>query len=168
MKSNLKKITALLCCLLMALSLCACSEVGSKPPEASESTAQGGKPLQEIYDKMAASTEMPEMMSVPDDMLMDYYGIDKNDCEELVVSICVNSLRADEVVLCRAKDADAAARIEQKLQARLKAKADEAEGYSPEQYAIIIECEVLADGNNVAMIVAPEAKGMVEIYKSMK
>ena len=61
---------------------------------------------------------------------------------------------------------DAAAYIKDILDARYEAKLNETENYLPDEYAIIKECSVTMDGNYVAMIVAPNAADLVDIYNA--
>ena len=72
---------------------------------------------------------------------------------------------ADEFVILVAANEDAADRLEEKLQARLERKLDEAEGYSPEQAAIIEKCSVLRDKNYVSLIVSPDFDAIAQAYK---
>ena len=69
-------------------------------------------------------------------------------------------------MLVQAKDAEAAARVEEKLQARYDSRSKEIASYSPENYEIMKKCEVKTDGNYVRMIFAESAQEMVEVYNS--
>ena len=115
-------------------------------------------------DAVLASAKTPEMFDAPDSIVLDYYGISATDFDDAVFMMSVDSLLADEIVIVCGVDSEAAEKIEQRLQNRLKTKADEARSYSPEQYAIIDKCEVTREGRWVAMLVSPEADKMREAF----
>jgi hypothetical protein len=69
------------------------------------------------------------------------------------------------VVLIRAKDEAAAKRILPFLESRMQAKAEEAQNYSPEQYAIIKQGRILSQGVEMALIVSPEVGQLVSLYQ---
>ena len=100
------------------------------------------------------------MFAAPDSIILDYYGIPSSDYTAAIFMMSVDSLLADEIVIAYAVDPDAAEAINQRLENRLKVKADEARSYSPEQYAVIESCTVTRDGNWVAMLVSPGAEQM--------
>ena len=68
------------------------------------------------------------------------------------------------MVLVEAVNADAAARVKTALDNRYQAKLNETQNYLPDEYAIIKTCSVTANGNFVAMIVAPNAAELVKVY----
>ena len=131
-------------------------------PEAPAQSAGGA--LKGIYDSMASSGVLPEMMSVNEALVTDFYGITPEQYVDAVFYISYDSLLADEVVLLSAADEASADAVEALLNARLNAKAEEADGYSPEQAAIIKACSVTRNGLELALVVSPEAKTLLDIY----
>lgn len=119
-----------------------------------------------LYDEMLAAEVLPEMMEFPESMVLDFYGIEEADYDQAIFYQSYDSMLADEVVLISAVDDAAASRVEEMLNARLEAKAEEAKGYSPEQFAIIEKCSVVREGEFVALIVSPEKDTLVEIFKN--
>lgn len=117
-----------------------------------------------LYAQMLESGVLPDMMALPVNMVADFYGIDPADCTDGLYYISFDNLLADEIVLVDAADADAADRIEKALTARLAMKAQEADDYAPEQYAIIKKCKITRNGLTVAMLVSPEAKALTELF----
>ena len=47
----------------------------------------------------------------------------------------------------------------------MQAKAEEAQTYSPQQYAIIKQGHLLSSGLELALIVSPDAPKLVQIYQ---
>ena len=68
-------------------------------------------------------------------------------------------------MLIRARDEAAAQRILPLLEGRMQAKAEEAENYSPQQYAIIKEGQILSQGRDLALIVSPQVTQLVQLYQ---
>ena len=121
-------------------------------------------PLKAVYRDMDASGLMPEMMELPETMALDLFGFDSSYYSDAVFYLSYDSMLADEVVLVAANDEAAADFVEEMLFARLEAKAEEAQGYSPEQYAIITACSVYRNGNIVALIVGPGADDLTAVF----
>ena len=105
-----------------------------------------------------------EMMTLDASDLADIYYIEAEDMKQAAAAVHTSGINCDEIILIEAVDAGAAACIKDILDARYEAKRNETENYLPDEYAIIKECSVTMDGNYVAMIVAPNAAELVEIY----
>lgn len=178
-----KTVLCLSLALCFLMSACASAPVAKEPqpseapmeaPLGSETPAEPSEPaatveapvLKFIYADMTNTSLLPEMMEFPESMVMDFYGIDAADYSDAIFYQSYDSMLADEVVLICAVDDAAAARVEEMLNARLDAKAEEAKGYSPEQFAIIEKCSVVRSGLNVALIVSPEKDTLVEIFQN--
>lgn len=99
-------------------------------------------------------------------MQLNYCGIDAADCLQSVVAICADSLRADEFWLIEAADSAALERIQNLGQTRLKAKAEEAQDYSPEQYAVIQEAQQITIGNYYVLLVSPKVDALAEAVRN--
>lgn len=142
----------------MALALSACGS--SKEKEADVD-------LSAVMDEITSEYDLPDMMSVStDENLTSFYGIDPEDVESYAIQICSTGIDADEIVLIRAVDTDAAARVEEQLEERYESKLSQMEDYLPEQYDIIKECSVETNGTYVSMIISPDAEAMTELYNS--
>ena len=99
-------------------------------------------------------------------MQLNFCGIDAADCLQSVVAICADSLRADEIWLIEAADDAALEKIQNLAQVRLNAKAEEAENYSPEQYAVIQEAQQITIGNYYVLLVSPKANALAEAVRN--
>ena len=105
-----------------------------------------------------------EMMTLDAFDLADIYYFTPEDMKQAVAAVHTSGINCDEIILIEAVDADAAANVKTILDGRYQAKLNETENYLPDEYAIIKECSVTMNGNYVAMIVAPNAAELVEIY----
>jgi len=177
-----KRIMALLLALLLALSLAAC---GDNPDPTDPPTAPPTNPptdptdpptdptdpptdpvtvdAQTVYDSCIAL--MGEMVPLDPDMMLDFCGIKAEDCAQAYVAISADGLLTDEIWVIEAVDEEAAQRLLDKVSKRLKAKAEESETYSPEQYAVVQKAQTIHQGNFVILLVAPnvdELKNVVD------
>jgi hypothetical protein len=116
--------------------------------------------LQAIYDSMIAVENMPEMLPLEADMQMNFCGIDANDCVTSLVSICANSLRADEIWLIEAKDEAALEKLQALAEARIQAKDEETVSYNPEQNAVVRNAQVFTEGNYLFLLVSPDVDAL--------
>ena len=156
-----RKIAFFLCILLLSCLFYGCSKAATSSATAPEDMQSR---FQSAYDQM--QPQLPEMMEIPPEMVTDYYGIERDDYKAGIFMISLDNMLADEVVMLQAIDSAAADRIETMLNERLQAKADEAESYSPEQYAIITGCKVLRNGETLSLLVSADYSGMVAIYNT--
>ena len=150
----MKRLIALTLALML---LCALAGCGGK-----DSGSDVQMDVQAVYDSMIA--QMPEMLVMDEMMMLNFCGIEAEMCEQAVVSVCFDGLRADEVWLIEAKDADALKQLEALAQSRLERKGEESITYSPEQYEVVQKAEVLTAGNYLAVIVSPDVTELVEIW----
>ena len=157
----MKKLFCAILAVMMLLSLAACGGEDNN-----QSKVPTNLNLTEIYTTMTSGVEMPDMMQVDSSMLLDLYGLKSSDYTQAVVYLCVNSLRADEIWLLEAADADALARLKSKAQARLDQKDAESVTYSPEQNAIVKAAKLFEAGNYLVMIVSPEATAIEAAFRT--
>lgn len=158
----MKKILATLS-LILALALCLTACGGGK-----SASSGGSADLQAVLSEFKLSDEM---MTLTLDDLNDVYfmGIDPDDVKQCAAAIHSSGINCDEIIMIEAASADAAERIKGTLEARYQSKLNETDNYLPEENAIIKKCSVTQNGNYVAMIVAPNAAELTEIYnKSFK
>ena len=122
--------------------------------------------LSAVKEALAAQYDLTGLMELSEDDLLDMYGIQSGDLAQRVALVARTSTSADEILLFEAKDADAAARVKQKAEARYQAKLNEAKDYLPDEYAKISACKVEASGNYVALIVSSDAEAMMKAYRA--
>lgn len=159
----MKKITALLLCVLMVASLAACGgETESGNANSGGETAS--LDVNAAYEKLSQAATLPEMLELDAGQMLDLCGIKEADVTAAKVVICADSLRTDEIWLIQAKDAAAADAVVKLAEKRLEAKGEESITYSPEQYAVVEKAELLRQGNFVALIVSPDVAPMTEAF----
>ena len=164
----MKRILSFVFALMMVLSLAACGNNGDNGSEGSTGSTAGVKELvmTDVYTAITSGVNMPEMMSVDSDMLLDLYGIKAEYCKQSVVYICVNSLRADEIWLLEATDAASMEALKGLVQSRLDQKDAESITYDPQQNAIVKAAQVIEVGNYRVMIVSPDAAAIAQAFRT--
>ena len=147
----MKKYIALLLALLM-LCLVGC---GNKTQDVSMD-------VQSVYKNMEST--LPQMLPMDEAMMLNFCGIKAEMCNQVVVAVCSDGLRADEVWLIEAKDAAALETLKSLADGRLTRKGEESITYSPEQYEVVKKAEVITAGNYLAVLVSPDVDALVKIF----
>ena len=137
---------------VLAVTLCACG--------------RAAKPLSEIFEKLKTDYNITDMLEYKSADDLSRYGIKAEDVEESAGGVNKTGVNQEEIVLVKAKDADAAKRVEDALNKRLESKLNETKNYNPEQYAIVEKCSVDADDNYVSMIISSDADAMKKDYRA--
>lgn len=152
----MKRIFAICFALLMLGALCACAEAA---PE-----SQKTYDLPAIRDKMIADLAIEDPLMLATERLSELYGIADEDVQEAACFITLGSVFSDEIVMIRATDASAAARVREKLDAHLKDVTNQAQNYDAESLALFQKCKVGQDGNYVNLFISPRYSEMQEIF----
>lgn len=154
---------------LCLLSLCACSVVVDTSEDENQKDSQKDKAPAEV-DLGALKAEILSDLGVTDsvdvatDMLLDLYGIDAADVADSACYMTMDGVFPDEVIMIKAKDADAAGRVAQKLNARLDAVKIQSESYDPDNYALAQKCSVQTSGVYVTLFLSPNYARMTELF----
>ena len=118
--------------------------------------------VQAVYDSMA--DVLPEMLPMDEAMMLNFCGIKAEQCKQVVVAVCSDGLRADEVWLIEAVDEGALEELKSLADGRLTRKGEESITYSPEQYEVVKKAEVITAGNYLAVLVSPDVDALAKIF----
>ncbi len=173
----MKKITAILLCVIMAVTLAACSsqdvEETTVPTESVQATegapadtesADGQATLESVKDEMIAEFGIKDPIPLNNGKLLDQYGITEETIASQSSFIVMTGVFPAEIIMVEAVDENAAADIQAKLQTRLDNLKVQSQSYDADSYAIASACEVEAEGNYVALFFSEHNEGMVEIF----
>lgn len=159
----MKRLIAFLMAFAMLLCMTACGGSGDADNggEADVVDAAPAVELSAVYESMG--DVLPEMMVMDEGSMLNYYGVDAAACKQVVLAICADGLRADEVWLAEAKDADSLKELQSMAESRLAAKEEETINYTPDQYEIVKEAELYTEGMYLVFLVSPD----VDTLKSL-
>ncbi len=144
-------ISFVLICTVLLFALCGCG-----------SDTSGAVDMQQLYTSF--EEYLPQMLVLDESSMLNLYGVDAENCNQVVIATCSDGLRSDEVWLIEAVDETSAKEIFELANNRLEREKEETKNYSPEQYAVVEKAQIIADGNNVVMIISPDVDALVEIY----
>ena len=148
-------------CLLLAVSLLLTGCGGSSAP--------GNLDLNAFYDKLSEEFTLPDMMELSDKKMENYYGLRSDACTQLLARLNSDGQSVDEIWLIEAAGDAEAEEIASLAEFRVKQVCQETENYSPEQYAVAKQAQIVKDGRYVALFISPDAKAMAELFqKSLK
>ena len=147
----MKKFLSLI--LIFALILSACGKSPEKEVD-----------LQSVFNSLRE--EMPEMLVLDETIQLNLLGIDSADCQQVITAICADSVRADEIWLIQAKDTAALEKLTALAKTRVESQAEVCESYSPDQYAIVKEAELVTSGLYLALLIGPDAASMKKTFTS--
>ncbi len=143
-----KAISLLLICVLL-LSMTAC---GGKTEE---TIAVDVNALYESY-----SQYMPDMFYPDEATMLNFLGVNIEDCAQCKIAICAEGMRTDEVWLIEAKDDASLETLRQLAQTRIEAKLDETVSYAPDQYVVVEKAELLVNGRYLALLISPDVDAL--------
>ena len=146
----MKKIISIILAAALLLSLAACG--GEKAP------AKEPVDLTALYESFGPS--LPEMWGLDEDMLLNMFGIQAVDCNQVITAIVSTGLAADEVWLIEAKDEAALEKLQALAEARIQAKDEETVSYNPEQNAVVRNAQVFTEGNYLFLLVSPDVDAL--------
>lgn len=145
----MKKVISLLLILSLVMSMAACGGKQEAPVSMD---------VNAVYESY--SQYLPEMFC-PDEMTMlNFLGINPEDCAQYKVAICAEGMRADEVWLIEAKDAASLEKLQNLAKSRITSKLDETISYVPDQYVIVEKAEVIVSGMYLALLISPDVDAL--------
>ena len=148
----MKKIIAFVFILLFALTAC-----GAQPKTADA-------PLTEILDEILTETGITGQIPVDVTNLTALYGISGDDIAESACCITMNGIFPDEILMIKAVDDAAAARIKTSLETRLAEVMNQSKSYDPASYAVAQKCRITENGLYISLFVSAKHEQMNELY----
>lgn len=134
--------------------------------ETADSAQAAGKSISDIYGEISQTVSLNSPMLVPDDFIMNYYGIDVNTLDEYVFSMSEAAISAETVVILKAKDAGSTGALKDSLQMVIDQKRSEMENYLPDQFQIVDKSSVQVKGNYVYLVISDQADAINRIIQA--
>lgn len=145
----MKKVISLILAFALLLSLAAC---GGKQEEAVSLDLDA---LFESY-----SQYLPDMFYPDEATMLNFLGINVEECTRYKVAICAEGMRSDEVWLIEAKDEAALETLRQLAQTRIESKLEETVSYAPDQYVVVEKAQILTNGLYLALLISPDVDAL--------
>lgn len=164
----MRSVLTLFLAITILLSMTGCSGQENQETEAPVVTTEASAApadMTAIYEEMQKT--LPEMLLMDEVTMLNFCGIQAEDCVQVVAAICADGLITDEVWLIEAKDAEALERMVALAETRLQMKGEESVTYSPEQYAVVQQAKIVTDGLYMALIVSPDVETLAQIFNGM-
>ena len=155
----MKRIISAILLVLCLMSLCACKE---------EQNTAADIDIQAVKKDIIEKVKIENSMDLGKERLLALYGIEEADVKDSACFMTMGGTFADEIILVKANDKDAADRVEACLDAKLEQVLNQSKNYSPEDYAIYQEIKVLREGDTLALFIHKEHKAMQEIFENSK
>ena len=92
------------------------------------------------------------------------FGIEEDLMDDFAGLYCTDGLTQDEIVYVKAKNEDAAKKIEEQLQKNWESKYNVIKNYSPEQVKNIESAKVEKNGLYVSLVISADADKIKSIF----
>ncbi len=130
-----------------------------------ETTAAGAASLSDIYSQIEQQVSLNSPMTVPEDFIANYFGIDVSAAEDYLFVMSEMATSAETIVIVKAGGADKQA-LADSLQMVINQKAAEMENYLPDQYDIVSRSTVHQTGDYVWMVISENAGAIESIIEA--
>lgn len=117
-------------------------------------TADESRTVYEIYDDILESVSLCSPMTMNEEFIINYYGIQTQKLEEYVFSISEEATSAEAVVIMKVKQEADAESVSAALQVVIDEKRNEMENYLPEQFEIVDKSVVVTKGSYVYLVIS--------------
>ncbi len=107
----------------------------------------------EIYSKCTASGAFEELVAYDETYMLNYFGIDTAALEDYAAGEALDAVKADALIILKAKDSSQAGELEAKLNNYINRKKAELENYNAEEFKKASAGIVGTSGNYVYLIV---------------
>lgn len=169
----MKKILCLVLAAIMALALVACSNGGSDAADETKAPAETQSQgvvddrdidIAALGEKMVTELNV-EARKLSVDALGELYDIDTSDVADASSYIADGGSFPDEIIIVKATDSEAAARVQALLEARLETVREQSRNYDEQNYAQAQECKVMTSGSYVALFVSSQHAAMESMFE---
>ena len=167
---NLKKFFIILTMLALLVSLISCSSSDSNKTDGATTTT--GTPftpnLASLREAMITKYGVEDAITFESDVLLDLYGIVAEDVAESACYMTMDGVFPQEIIMIKAANEEAAARIVTALEKRISEVKIQSESYDPENYALAQKCKVAKRDIYVTMFLSPNFDEMTQMFNSAK
>lgn len=121
--------------------------------------------VDKIYENISSQVTLHSMVSMPDDFITNYYGVDTSVLDEYVFAMSEDATSAETVIVMKTKDTSKVDGLTTALQMVIDEKKAEMQNYLPEQYEIVSKSEVKVSGSYVYLVISEQADTITNIIE---
>lgn len=142
------------------------TSLAAQETESQAPAQKTAKSVKDIYGEISQTVALNSPMLVPDDFILNYYGIDVSTLDEYVFSMSEAAISAETVVILKARDGGDTAGLSASLQTVIDQKRSEMENYLPDQFQIVDKSSVQVQGNYVYLVISEQADAISRIIQA--
>ena len=133
----------------------------------SNNTPKENVDVKEVYNKLVATGNVPELTAVPERDLFEVYGIDVSKIKQWVFGMSENySVHVGEIAIFEVNDPEYVSELQTKLKNHIdRTKTVAADYADPHQSEILKPVEVVAVGNFVYVVVGENYSDLLKILQ---
>lgn len=136
-----------------------------KKEEKKEEPAVETKTLAQIQAEIKTAVSASGAMDLDAGAISSLYGIESGDMVQAVGFVVMEGTFPHEAIMVEAKNAEAAARVENLLKVKHTSFVEQSKGYDAENYALAQKCKVVRNGNYISMFLTPDYETMQAVFK---
>lgn len=136
-----------------------------KEEEKKEEPVVETKTLAQIQAEIKTAVSASGAMDLDAGAISSLYGIESGDMVQAVGFVVMEGTFPHEAIMVEAKNAEAAARVENLLKVKHTSFVEQSKGYDAENYALAQKCKVVRNGNYISMFLTPDYETMQAVFK---
>lgn len=122
--------------------------------------------VSDLMSKMVGALPANNMSAMPKDLYAGTYQVDPADYEDVLVYGSAMSVKANEVIVIKAKDSAGVSKAKKALSSRKAALEEQWKNYLPDQYEIVQAGTITSKGLYVTLVIAEGASSAVSAFNS--
>lgn len=164
----MKRFLAIVMLLATLCAFTACKSDSGKNKDGNNKETAVTVDIKAVKDKIITDLEIVEPLEIPAERACGMYYLDAKDVKDSACVVTMGGAFPDEIIIFEATDAEAAARIAEKLEAKLQDTINQATNYDADSLALLKECKVETAGNYVHLFISAKSAQMREIFNAAK
>lgn len=122
--------------------------------------------VSDLMSKMVGALPANNMSAMPKDLYAGTYQVDPADYEDVLVYGSAMSVKANEVIVIKAKDSAGVSKAKKALSSRKAALEEQWKNYLPDQYEIVQAGTITSKGLYVTLVIAEGGSNAVAAFNS--
>lgn len=154
--------------MLMLATLCTLAACGNNSVDPTKDTTPVTVDIAAVKAQILNDVEIVDPLDLTTERACVQYYLDASDVKNSACMVAMGGAFPEEILMFEATDAEAAARIAEKLQAKLQDLLNQSANYDADTNALLKECKVETVGNYVTLFIHAKHAQMREIFNAAK